>query len=307
MSLDVYLGAKLMKNGQYKKTLISSFIVLAMLATVTIQPALADSSSTNVSPFEDGVTWMPFSPLKQTTFVKMDTESIVDDLAYLAAIPTTVFLDQDNECLYTSPLLFYEDMLTDETHLTQALNAREGLDYFMEDRMAYCGGNLDEMTLIDMEKSDLSYTDWTAKSYTELSGNAFEIASELALEDWSFSDDVVLAVIDEEIENPEMPFENTTSGTLSYQTVRTEHFEVDQTNEMYPVYNSFTVPENAKSPIFPPGKKMGFTVYESVVNAILPLISGSTPESSILSRIGFENLELICSEISSEDIIPPPP
>ncbi len=233
-----------MKNGQYKKTLISSFIVLAMLATVTIQPALADSSSTNVSPFEDGVTWMPFSPLKQTTFVKMDTESIVDDLAYLAAIPTTVFLDQDNECLYTSPLLFYEDMLTDETHLTQALNAREGLDYFMEDWMAYCGGNLDEMTLIDMEKSDLSYTDWTAKSYTELSGNAYQIASELALEDWSFSDDVVLAVIDEEIENPEMPFENTTSGTLSYQTVRTEHFEVDQTNEMYPVYNSFTVPEN---------------------------------------------------------------
>ncbi|MCJ7697404.1 MAG: hypothetical protein MUO73_03635, partial [Thermoplasmata archaeon] len=59
--------------------------------------------------FAKGVSWKPVVPMKKTTFVNFDENGILDDYAYLAAVPTTVFHDPEGNRLFSNPLLFYQD------------------------------------------------------------------------------------------------------------------------------------------------------------------------------------------------------
>lgn len=235
----------------FQPSLIKSFFVLLTICSmilVTIVPIVgADTTMLRTSGFSKGVTWKPYVPLKRTTFVEYDTESYLDDYAYLAAVPSTVFYDENSDEIFTNPLLFYEEEYPSDKLVERSLNARQGLDYFMEDWMATCNGKLDKMTLINVDKNRLD-EDWDAIEYLEIDAeDPYVIANDIALHEWSYSDEVVIAVIQEDHEEIMNTTYGNLQGTVSPENgILSEHFEVPQTNQVYPQYNEFIVPEGYK-------------------------------------------------------------
>ncbi len=177
--------------------------------------------------------------------MNFDENSFLDDYAYLAAVPTAVF--KQNNKLFSHPLLFYQDPYPIKEDRERSLNARQGIDYFMEDWMSYSGGKLDQMTLVNVPKSKIPGT-WDARDYVTInSDNPFDIASEIALQDWSYSDTAVVAVIKENFEKQDYFFKNETEGILHKSEVKTiPTFELTQTNSLNPVFKEFNVEDGYK-------------------------------------------------------------
>jgi len=126
---------------------LNSFIAVsavAILLSVTLVPLALATNIDRIQGFDKGPSYKPVVPLKKTTFVNFDEESYLDDYAYLAAIPTAVF-DEGNK-LFSNPLLFYQDEYPVTEDKERSLNARQGLDYFMEDWMSYCNGGKQRIT-----------------------------------------------------------------------------------------------------------------------------------------------------------------
>ncbi|UCH71508.1 MAG: hypothetical protein JSW62_03670, partial [Thermoplasmatales archaeon] len=138
------------------------------------------------------------------------------------AVPTAVFNNGEN--LFSYPLLFYQDEYDIDEDKDRSLNARQGLDYFMEDWMGYCNGKLDAMTLINVPENKLD-SSWKAREYTYIdSDDIYEIAGNLVLGEWSYSDDAVIAVIEEEFEKPDLKTEGELIGTLEAYDTDHKHF-----------------------------------------------------------------------------------
>src|SRR6185437_451825 len=82
--------------------------------------------------------------------------------------------------------------------------------------------------------------------------------------------------------------------------------------ERYPgraphIARSLTVPWTASLPISPPGKKIGFTTYESVLKASFALFKENTAPSCNDSSNGFRNAGRIMRSINRCVILPPLP
>jgi len=123
-------------QGKYTWSL-SIFVVAMMVLTPLLSFSYGEDVRKLPSGFE-GVSWKKVVPLNKVTLVKFDENSYVDDFAYMAAIPSSVFYDDDTDKIYSNPLLFYESS-KQYSKEELSLNARQGLDYFMEDWIAYAG------------------------------------------------------------------------------------------------------------------------------------------------------------------------
>ena len=112
----------------------------------------------------------------------------------------------------------------------------------MEDWMGYCNGQLDQMTLINVPKNNLDNS-WKSKEYAIIDADdPYTIASEIALNDWSYSDNAVIAVIDEDFEVPDNIISNELGEILPACKIHKEPtFQVEQTNSLNPVYHEFSV------------------------------------------------------------------
>ena len=222
------------------KLLISFSMVLIMLIGV-ILPSASAFNIDHMAGFDKGPSYKSVVPMEKVTFVNYDEESILDDYAYLAAVPTAVFNDKDK--LFSNPLLFYQDEYLMREDKERSLNARQGIDYFMEDWMEYCNGQLDQMTLINVPKEKVGQ--WRAKDYTIIEGDdPYTIASDIALHDWSYSDNAVIAVIDEQFDESSIEFQGKIGDTFSINKhIKTEQFTVPQTNKLNPQFREFNVPE----------------------------------------------------------------
>ncbi len=237
----------MMKHIISKYKLFSIFLILLLLVASILPSTLADIDTMHHVGFSQGIAWKPFVPMKKTTFIGYDDNTLIDDYAYLASIPSSVFFDKTSDKIYTSPLLFYqEELLTDDSEKL-TLNGRQGINYFMEDWMSYSLGTLDQLSLVNVEKQQLDVT-WKAKDTTLIQGtDIYEIASQIALANWEYADDVVLAVIQENYSTPNNRTSGILTGKISPEKGKIEeHFEVPQTNEVYPIYHDFTVPEGYK-------------------------------------------------------------
>ena len=226
-----------------KKQLIAVILVeFSMISTAIVLPspqALPDNG------FSKGVSWTPIVPLKKITFVDFDENNLLDDYSYLASIPTSVFYDKNDNKIYSHPLLYYQDPYPVKKDKERSLNARQGLDYFMEDWMGYCNGRLDGVTLINVPKEKVKQ--WPSRNVTVIDGDdPYSVASQIALNDWSYSDRAVLAVIKENYSKPNNITEGSLKGIVTPKEVKKIHFEVPKTNEVYPIYNEFNVPEGYK-------------------------------------------------------------
>ena len=222
-----------------KKVII--LITIFLLILNIINPT--SNAYSNVNGYDEGVSWKPVVPIKKVTFIDFDEESYIDDYSYLASIPTSVFYFEDK--LYSHPLIYYQDPLNlGEKEIT--LDARTGIDYFMEDWMEYCYQRLDEMILINVPKNKVDH--WSAINYTVINGeNSYDIANKIALHYWAYSDNVVLAVIEEDFNKPENVITNTLEGKLqSNQLYYERTFDLKQTNKLNPVHKNFKVDDKYK-------------------------------------------------------------
>jgi len=266
-----------MSDVKNAKHIITTLTIIMVLLGSTILPTVfADVNDGYNQGFDKGVTWKPFVPMKKVTFVQNDKESLIDDYGYLSAIPSSVFYDEKSDKMYSSPLLFYEENFNPESYKERTLDVREGIDYFMEDWMSYAQGNLDQMTLINVDEKTLD-AQWNSRNIDLIEAdNPFTIAHDIALNDWEFSDEAVLAVIQEEYEIPENKTRGTIENTLYPGSgIKTDHFEVPQTNEVYPQYNEFMVPEGYKFlkvrswyPCF--YLEAGIPGFEGIINMSIP-------------------------------------
>lgn len=72
--------------------------------------------------------------------------------------------------------------------------------------------------------------------------NPYDIAGEIALQDWSYSDKAVVAVIDKEFKNSEIKVDGIEKGVIPRSKVYREPlFSLAQTNTLNPTYKEFDV------------------------------------------------------------------
>ena len=206
------------------KSYIALVIVGLLLAGVFLPATQSKTNIDNIKGFDKGPSYTSVVPLKKTTFVNFDKETLLDDYSYLAAIPTSVFTYDGK--LYSYPLLYYEDEYKYKEDKERSLNAYQGLDYFMQDWAEYCNKDFDQITLINVDKGKVS--NWgSSNNYVTINGDdPYIIASEIALQDWSYSDNAVIAVIQDQYEKPKDITHGKISGTIQPYDIKTETIPV---------------------------------------------------------------------------------
>jgi len=175
------------KNSHRKKVIISvALVALFIIGSILPNALAANTGLKHITGVDKGVSWKPYIPLKKTTFVDYDENNLLDDYSYLAAVPTSVFYDKDKERIFSNPLLFFKDEMIINNEKERSLDARQGINYFMEDWMSYSNNKLDQLTLINVNKNEIEPS-WKANNYSIIEGETpFEIASKIALSDWSY-------------------------------------------------------------------------------------------------------------------------
>lgn len=197
--------------GNKSKKASSLFIIVIVLVSIFI-PILNARDYQDVNGFDKGPSFTSVVPLKKTTFINFDEEGYVDDLAYLASVPSSVFYSNDR--LYSSPLLYYQEKLEYDDDKYRILDAYEGIHYFMEDWMSYCNGKLDQMMLINVPKERID-SNWIARDTQVINSDCpYEISSVIALHDWSYSNDAVVAVVESEFTKPNIKHEGKVKGII---------------------------------------------------------------------------------------------
>ncbi len=150
------------------------FILFIILASLVIPASSTLRESIRTEGYSKGVSYKSVVPLKKATFVNYEDKNYLDDYAYLASVPTTVF--NDGNQLLSSTFLFYQEDVTFKEQKKKILNANLGIDYFMVDWSSFCGGNLDQIICINVENEKLK--EWSAAEYITIEGKTpFEIAS----------------------------------------------------------------------------------------------------------------------------------
>jgi hypothetical protein len=200
-----------MINNSNKKTIGLAILITGFLLIGTVLPVVQAESLRDYRGFDKGVSYKPVVPMKKATFVDFDKNTLLDDYAYLSAVPTAVFAEEDK--IVSHPLIFYEDKYDYSEDKDRIFNTYDGIEMFMEDWMSY-SGTLDQMTLINVDQEEIN-RDWKANDFVTIKeDNPYSIANKLALQDWSYSDEAVVAVIGEEFENPKNMFEGSLDGTF---------------------------------------------------------------------------------------------
>jgi len=229
-----------------KSYIIITVLILLSVGNIFLHPIQADSSY-EIKGFDKGPSFANVVPMEKVTFVNYDENTLIDDYSYLAALPTAVFYNRVDKRIFSNPLIFYQDEYQEELDKERSLNARQGINYFMEDWMSYSYKQLDKMTLINVPKSKLDPS-WKAKEYEIIEeDNPYKIASQIAIRDWSYSDNAVIAVIGEQFEKPNIVTSSTINGTISpNKKIITITFYTDKLNKLNPRYHEFEVPEGYK-------------------------------------------------------------
>ncbi|MHA2396334.1 MAG: hypothetical protein ACXAC0_06480 [Candidatus Thorarchaeota archaeon] len=131
-------------------------------------------------------------PLSRVAFVAPNPNSYVDEFAYMAAVPTSLFYFNDTQ--FISPLI-YSDGSESESWL---------LDDWSE-YLSYDGGITQAIAVGDFSESYLSQLqhDVGVKIYPRIMGTtAAEIASLLAVNEWSSSSNAVIGLLKDDFSTP---------------------------------------------------------------------------------------------------------
>ncbi len=219
------------------------FIIILLMSSSTI--GVSGLNYKTITSCDKGPAYKAVVPLKKATFIQYDENSNDDDYLYLAAVPTSIFNQDDY--LFCSPLLFYQDEYKYETNKERTFNARQGIDYFMEDWMKYSNNQLDQLTLLNVEEQKIP-AEWKARSTTVIDeDNIYDAANKLALEEWSYANDAVIAIVDEQYKPSDYTFNGELTGKIdNSKDVIHKTFYSEQVNKVNPRFHDFEVPEGYK-------------------------------------------------------------
>ncbi|MEM2868808.1 MAG: hypothetical protein QW379_00085 [Thermoplasmata archaeon] len=192
-----------------------------------------------------GASWKELVPIKSAAIVGYDPNSYNDDYAYLAAVPSSTFYSKASDKVFSYPVLFFEpEREMDEKELV--LNHGEGVRYFMEDWMTYCDGQLDRVQLIGTGSTDplTALNISAARISTVKGGSPYRVARDIALSNWEYSKEAVVAVVSENYPKPKLRQSGSLEGTIpgSY-TIKTEVIQGDKEVGITPVFHNFTIGE----------------------------------------------------------------
>ncbi|RLF39740.1 MAG: hypothetical protein DRN12_06535, partial [Thermoplasmata archaeon] len=95
------------------------------------------------------------------------------------------------------------------------------------DWMGYCNGRLDGMTLINVPSGKVKQ--WPSRNVTIIKGDdPYSVASQIALNDWSYSDKAVIAVIETRYKNLNNITEGKIEGFLPKSEIEHKQFQMEQ-------------------------------------------------------------------------------
>jgi len=184
--------------------------------------------------------WLAYqevTPLKRTTLVGFDEESLVDDYAFMAAVPTSVFSHGDR--LYASPLMFYDEPYQAGSNADKTMNSYQGLDYFMQDWIT--AAEPEEMELINVDPEEIG---WEAGNIITHEGDdPYSLSAELALHHWESSEEAVVAVIGDYAEKSDT-VGGEINGTIPGIPLKVEDFTGTKQVGIEPIYHNFTIEED---------------------------------------------------------------
>ena len=216
---------------------MKKFIALA-IATLFLIPAI--SAQQQLPAGFKGVSWAKVVPIRKACLVKFDENSLVDDFAYMAAIPASTFYDTKTNRIYSYPVLFYNDYVKGNTS-TLSLNDRQGLNYFMDDWISYNKG------LKEIEYINVDGKPWKASNYTYIkSNNVYDIATKLALHDWSYSDNAVVAVVGDVKYGSYDKQQYSMQGKIEAKEIKHIRLKGIKQDSLAPQYDDFYVDEGYK-------------------------------------------------------------
>ncbi|MFW9907065.1 MAG: hypothetical protein ACFFEF_00705 [Candidatus Thorarchaeota archaeon] len=131
-------------------------------------------------------------PLSRAVFVGYDPDSYIDDFAYMAAVPSSIFYYGGNK--YVSPLLY-----------TGGTSTEQWLIEDWNEYLAADGGVSQVFSIGDVDKAQIMMIQETlgARVYPQITGtSAAELAAKIAINDWKSSDTVVLALAKDDFAEP---------------------------------------------------------------------------------------------------------
>jgi hypothetical protein len=234
--------------------LLITFLLVAVSFNVTAplpednQSELMEDSAHTQPP--EGISWKPVVPIKNAILVNYDGESYLDDFAYLASVPASVFYSDSEDMIYSSPLLFYQNPqeLPDEEKVE---NAAVGVDYFMEDWATYADSEFDLLQLINIPSDKVSDITgkWNTSDFNVIeSSSPMDTAKEIALYNWEYSDSAVIAVIDDSYNEIDEATSNSVTGMIpGSTTIKVDVIEGSkEPDPVNPTFHNFNIDEQHK-------------------------------------------------------------
>ncbi|MFW9867983.1 MAG: hypothetical protein ACFFFO_02670 [Candidatus Thorarchaeota archaeon] len=139
-------------------------------------------------------------PLRRVAFVASDPNSYLDEFAYIASVPTSIFYHNDTQ--YISPLIYSEGSQSEEWLLedwTEYLDVDGGIT------QAFGVGDFSE-DHITMLQHNIGF-----KVYPRITGeNAADIAAKIAVSEWSASNTAIIALAIDDFNTPSTIIGNAT-------------------------------------------------------------------------------------------------
>jgi hypothetical protein len=222
-----------------KKIIVSLVFILVMVPTSTpISVQLEENHR------HDNAKWSPVTtaslaangnstPLQRAIFVTADSESYLDEFAYMAAVPLSIFYDSGTK--YVSPLLYSD--------------GTRGQDNLLDDWTEYLhpdGGISQAITIGDSSPSKILQLQRQlgTRIYPQISGEtSHEIAAKLAANDWEESDIAVISLAKDQFESPLI---QTDSSSYVFENVELETENIEPTVPTdSPLVVTFEPPEDA--------------------------------------------------------------
>ncbi|MGA1794123.1 MAG: hypothetical protein ACMUHM_09235, partial [Thermoplasmatota archaeon] len=227
-------------------------LLFAMTALIVLSPMYAysgEAAETRLPAGYESVSYEDMTPIDKVTIVNHDREGFDDDLAFLAAVPASVFRSEADNRVFMNPVLFYEPP-RETSDEEKVLNTYPGISYLMEDLVTVADGELDRIELIGFQGNppgDLGNA-WRS-SNVEMIDNKDPIATaaDIALMNWEWSDTAVIAVINKDPKEMDERSEGQLSGTTPNSAPRSG--SVTGTKEPSPVdpnTHSFTIEPDYK-------------------------------------------------------------
>ncbi len=243
------MKAKVLKPG-------ISFLIAVLLLLLTFHPSVSLPIKAGANYLNDeldgvsGVSWKPVVPIKNIILVGYDGSSYLDDYAYLSAVPAAVFYSETRDYIYSCPLMFYQSPM-ELSQEESPLDGSEGLDYFIEDWMIYSKGEFDDVQLINIPEGEISSAEerWNITNSHIIHGTSvYDIARDIALYNWEYSDTAVVAVISEDYEDYDEVTENSVSGEIpGSHSIKTEVLQGEkEPDPVEPTFHHFNVDSQFK-------------------------------------------------------------